>query len=64
MWIIAHDTPVAAGEEDHTQNALERLRERWLELHNRATGGIMGMCPAQENTRAISTVEKSRAERS
>ena len=45
LWIIAYDTPIASGEENIGREALEKMRARWLELHDRATGGIMGMFP-------------------
>ena len=42
-WIVAHDWPVAGGDEDLKGETLERARRRWLQLHDKTTGGIMGL---------------------
>ena len=45
LWVRAFDLPLA--EEDKGLNAgeLERRRRQWLQIHDKKTGGIMGLMP-------------------
>ena len=45
LWVRAHDWPVASGDEDLSKDDLDRLRQSWLQLHDKATAGIMGLLP-------------------
>ena len=45
LWVRAHDWPVASGDEDLSKDDLDRLRQNWLQLHDKATAGIMGLLP-------------------
>ena len=45
LWVRAHDWPVAQGDEDLTKEELARLRRNWLQLHDKATAGVMGLLP-------------------
>ena len=45
LWVRAHDWPVASGDEDLSKEDLDRLRQNWLQLHDKATAGIMGLLP-------------------
>jgi hypothetical protein len=44
LWVIARDKVLAKGEETAALD-VERRQERFLELHDRDTAGIMGMLP-------------------
>ncbi len=43
LWLRAHDWPIASGDEDLSKADLVRLRRNWLQLHDKLTGGIMGL---------------------
>ena len=43
LWVRAHDWPKAAGDEELAKVDLTRLRRNWLQLHDKATVGIMGL---------------------
>ena len=43
LWTIAYDKPLTAEDKTLPIETLERMRERWLELHDQNTAGIMGM---------------------
>ena len=45
LWVRAHDWPVADGDEELTKDDLARLRLNWLQYHDKATAGIMGLLP-------------------
>jgi hypothetical protein len=45
LWVRAHDWPNANGDEELTKEDLTRLRRNWLQLHDKATVGIMGLLP-------------------
>jgi hypothetical protein len=44
LWVIAHDRILVKGS-DTSAIAMERRQDRFLELHDRDTAGIMGMLP-------------------
>jgi hypothetical protein len=45
LWVVAHDWPVAGGDEALSGETLEKARRRWLQLHDKSTNGIMGLLP-------------------
>ena len=45
LWVRAHDWPIADGDEELTKEDLARLRHIWLQYHDKATAGIMGLLP-------------------
>ena len=45
FWVRAHDWPIAHGDEDLSKEELLQLRRNWLQLHDKATAGIMGLLP-------------------
>ncbi len=45
MWVVAHDRPLTCEDENMATESLEKQRERWLQLHDKVTNGIMGLLP-------------------
>ena len=41
----AVDMPITGDDKGMVGETLDRYRERWLQLHDMKTGGIMGLCP-------------------
>ena len=44
MWCVAFDKPKGGSLQGSAEDA-EKRKERWLELHDRHTGGIPGLLP-------------------
>ena len=45
LWVVAHDDPGRTDAGALKGPALQRQRDRWLQLHDKQTGGIMGLLP-------------------
>ena len=45
MWVTAYDAVADASLFSQNAGKMEQRRERWLEFHDRATGGIPGLLP-------------------
>ena len=45
LWVRAVDMPITGDDKGMVGETLERYRQRWLQLHDMKTGGIMGLCP-------------------
>ena len=45
IWVVAFDWPIADGDDALSGTALANARKRWLQLHDKATAGIMGLLP-------------------
>ena len=61
LWVVAHDWPTAGGDEQLVGDALEKARRRWLQQHDKTTGGIMGLLPLVKGIpmRITATVDES-----
>ena len=62
LWVRALDHPTTGEDKSMSGEALERHRQRWLQLHDMQTGGIMGLCPLTVNLpmRLTRTLDKER----
>ena len=47
LWVVARDTPQEASNYQNKAD-LQKQQERWLELHDRQTAGILGLFPLIE----------------
>ena len=45
LWVRAVDVPNTNEEKGMNKSHLEELRNQWLQLHDRNTGGVMGLLP-------------------
>ena len=61
LWVVAHDWPMAGGDEQLVGTTLEKARRRWLQQHDKTTGGIMGLLPLVKDipVRLTATVDES-----
>ena len=46
LWIVAMDRPRTREDKPMSHDRLQHRREQWLQLHDQATNGIMGVFPA------------------
>ena len=62
LWIVARDTPDQTDDKALKGPALDRQRERWLQLHDQQTGGIMGLFPCVRDmpVRFTATVDRDK----
>ena len=49
LWVRAVDVPNTSEDKGMSKARLEELRAEWLQLHDRQTGGVMGLFPATWN---------------
>ena len=45
LWVVAQDTPLFQLEPEAAIGELQARKENWLQRHDQATGGIMGLLP-------------------
>ena len=45
LWVVAQDTPLFHTDPDTEAHELQHRKEQWLQRHDQATGGIMGLLP-------------------
>ena len=45
LWVRAFDLPLAEEDKGLNVGDLERRRRQWLQIHDKKTGGIMGLMP-------------------
>ena len=60
LWMRAVDMPITGDDTDMVGETLDRYRQRWLQLHDMKTRGIMGPCPIAWNMpmRCTRTLDK------
>ena len=49
LWVRAVDFPNTSEDKGMDKEKLDQLRREWLRLHNRQTGGVMGLLPCTWN---------------
>ena len=49
LWLRAIDVPNTSEDKGMNKERLEELRNEWLQLHDRQTGGVMGLLPCTWN---------------
>ena len=49
LWVRAVDVPNTSEDKGMKKERLEELRHEWLQLHDRQTGGVMGLLPLTWN---------------
>ena len=49
LWVVAQDMPLFRVDPDEDAGHLEARKENWLQRHDQATGGIMGLLPLLPN---------------
>ena len=45
LWVVAQDTPLFHTDPDTEAQELQHRKEQWLQRHDQATAGIMGLLP-------------------
>ena len=45
LWVVAQDTPLFQTDPDTEAQELQHRKEQWLQRHDQATAGIMGLLP-------------------
>ena len=49
LWVVAQDMPLFQVDPEEEAGNLEARKENWLQRHDQATGGIMGLLPLLPN---------------
>ena len=62
LWTVAYDIPAATDDASSSKGQLEALRDRWLHLHDKQTGGMPGLFPLVLNLQVYFTAKDSREE--
>ena len=49
LWVVAQDMPLFQVDPEEEAGNLEARKENWLQRHDQATGGVMGLLPLLPN---------------